>query len=204
MNMATKSIVSTFGTLLGLGGLDHGFFETLHGNTPTNGLFIQSIGPANRFWPLGTEDAFTLIPNFLLTGILAMMVSLAIIVWSIGYIHRKNGPLVFILLCGCLFLVGGGVAQVALFILTWVVATRINRPLSWWQKVLAERIRRRLAQFWPVFLIIGSGLFLVALEIAIFGLVPGVSDPQAKQYICWTFLGVAVGAYLLTIVSGFA
>ena len=56
MNRATKSIVSTFGILIGIGGLEHGFFESLHGNVPTTGLFIQAIGPANRMWLNGTEE----------------------------------------------------------------------------------------------------------------------------------------------------
>jgi len=78
--------------------LDHGFFETLHGNIPTTGLFVQAIGPANRFWIYGTEDAFTIIPNFLVTGILAMVLSVVIIVWSARYIQQKNSPIILTVL----------------------------------------------------------------------------------------------------------
>src|SRR5208283_296635 len=85
MNRATRIIVSTFGVTLGIAGIDHGFFEALQGNVPTPGLFIQAIGPASRMWVYGTEDAFTLVPNFLLTGILAIILSLAIMIWSIGF-----------------------------------------------------------------------------------------------------------------------
>ena len=81
MNRTTRTIVSIMGTSFALGGMDHGLFERLHGNTPTSGLFIQAIGPANRFWVYGTEDAFTIIPNFLLTGSLAVIFSLAITGW---------------------------------------------------------------------------------------------------------------------------
>ncbi len=155
-------------------------------------------------WVYGTEDAFTLIPNFLITGILAMTLSLAIMIWCIRFIHKKNGPRIFILLCFLLFLVGGGVAQVVGFILVWAMATQINSPLTWWRKTLPESARRRLAPMWPFSLTISSLLFLMALEIAIAGFVPGVNNPEQKQYTCWLLLGVALGAYLLTFVAGFA
>ena len=204
MNRATRTIVATFGVLLGLGGMDHGFFEVLQGNASTPGLFVHSIGAANRMWLYGTEDAFTLIPNFLITGLLAMTISLLIVVWSLGFVHKPNGSLVFLLLCVLLFLVGGGVAQVVFFMLAWAVATQINQPLTWWRQVLPEKARRTLAPLWPGTLAIGTLLFLCALEIAIAGFVPGVPDPELKQYICWSLLVVALGAFLLTIVAGFA
>src|SRR5512140_2934526 len=106
---ATKTIVAITGISLGIAGLNHGFFETLQGNTPTNGLIIQAIGAANRMWLHGTEEAFTIIPNFLVTGLLAILVSLAIMVWSVGFVHKQHGPTVFILLFILLFLVGGGI-----------------------------------------------------------------------------------------------
>ncbi len=34
MNPATKNIVSVLEILVGKGGIDHGFFETLHGGIP--------------------------------------------------------------------------------------------------------------------------------------------------------------------------
>ena len=46
MNRATRIIVATMGVMLGIAGLNHGFFETIQGNTPTNGLIIQAIGKA--------------------------------------------------------------------------------------------------------------------------------------------------------------
>ena len=122
--------------------MDHGFFETLQGNIPTNGLIIQAIGLAHRMWLHGTEEAFTIVPNFLATGILAMIFSIAIMIWSVGFIHTKHGPAVFFLLFVLLFLVGGGVGQIVFFIPIWAASTRINKPLTWWRKVLPENVRR--------------------------------------------------------------
>jgi hypothetical protein len=204
INRATRSIVSILGAFFAIGGIDHGVFEILHGNVPTTGLFIQAIGLANRFWVYGTEDAFTLIPNFLLTGILAVFFSLAIMVWLIGFIDRPHGPSVFFLLFVCLFLVGGGVGQVFFFIPAWAVSTRIHSPLTFWRKALPQATRRRLARLWPTTLVAGVLCFLVALEIAIFGFVPGVIDPNLKNYICWFILAAGLVAILFTFVAGFA
>jgi len=71
-NRATKTITATLGVVFGLSGLGHGIFETLQGNTPTSGQMIYAIGEGQRFWTHGYEPAFTVIPNFLLTGIAAI------------------------------------------------------------------------------------------------------------------------------------
>jgi hypothetical protein len=204
MNRATKTIVSTFGVILGIAGMNHGFFESLQGNTSTPGLIIQAIGPAQRMWLHGTEEAFSIIPNFLVTGILAMAVALLIMIWSVRYIQTKNGPTVFILLFVLLFLVGGGIGQIVFFLPVWAFSTRINKPLTWWQKVLPENVRRVLAKLWPFTLTVASGLFLLALEIAIFGFLPGVSDAEQKLYFCWSFLGFGWVILLFTFVAGIA
>ena len=47
-------------------------------------------------------------------------------------------------------------------------------------------------------------LFIVALEIAVFGYVPGVSEQTLILHICWGSLAVALVLYLISIVSGFA
>ncbi|HKM79666.1 MAG TPA: hypothetical protein VJY15_01705 [Candidatus Acidoferrum sp.] len=201
---ATNVIVSTLGVLFALAGIDHGFFETLQGNAPTGGLIIHAIGERNRMWTYGTEDAFTLIPNFLASGITAIVVSLVIVVWSLWFVHRKYGSLVFLLLFILLFLGGGGVAQVLFFTIAWAVATRINKPLTWWRAVLPKSVRGVLAPLWSWCLIAFTLLGLVALEIAVVGFVPGVNDPKLVLHICWSLLGVGLGFLLLAIVSGFA
>lgn len=204
MNKATRIIVATLGTIFGISGMSHGFFEILQGNAPTGGLFTSAIGEAQKMWPHGNEYAFTLIPNFLITGIAAMMVGLAIILWSLGFVHKKNGPTIFLLLFVLLLLVGGGVAQIIFFPLIWLVSTRINRPLTWWRKILPVKIQKPLGKLWPWSLVISSSLLVFVLEIAITGFVPAVNDPEAVLSIMLSCLGVEVGVLPLTFVSGFA
>ena len=140
---ATRVIATTIGVILGLSGINHGFFEFLQGDTPTNGLVIQAIGEAQRFWELGTEEAFTILPNFLVSGILSMLVGLTIVIWSLWFIQTKHGRTVFLGLFILLFLVGGGIGQIALFIPAWAFATRMDKPLTWWKEVLPRRL-------WPL------------------------------------------------------
>jgi hypothetical protein len=204
MNIATKTIVSTIGVMLGIAGINHGFFEALQGNTAAPGLIIQAIGPAQRMWVHGTEEAFTLIPNFLVTGILAMLVGIAIIIWSIGFVHKQHGSVVFILLFVLLFLVGGGIGQIVFFIPAWLVSTRINKPLSLSRKILSNSIGRIAAKIWPSALMAVAVLFLIALEIAIAGYFPGVKNPKLLLAICWSSLLVALGMFCLAVAGGFA
>jgi hypothetical protein len=204
MNKATKVIVATLGSIFGLSGMSHGFFEILQGNTPTGGMFIPAIGETQKMWPHGDEYAFSLIPNFLITGIVAMFVSLTIIVWSIGFTQKKNGPVIFLLLFILLLLTGGGVAQIVFFPFLFLVSTRINKPLIWWRKVLPVKIHKPLGKLWPWCLVIVSSLFVFALQIAITGFVPGMNDPEKILSFTMVCLGLAAILLPLTFASGFA
>ena len=200
---ATRFIVATLGVLFALAGIDHGFFETLQGYAPTPGLIIQAIGVHNRMWAYGTEDAFTLIPNFLLSGIASIAISLLIAVWSVRFVQKKHGSTIFLLLFILLFLSGGGLAQIVYFTLAWAVSTRIDKPLTWLRRSLPERVRGVLGIPW-LWLLGGFVLpSLIALEIAIFGYVPGVSDPKLVLHTCWSLLAFGLVSLLLAIASGF-
>ena len=198
---ATRIAASTLGVCAGISGLDHGFFEALQGNKATDGLVVQAIGPDQRMWVHGTEEAFTVVPNFLATGILAIAAGLALIVLSLFFLDRRRGASSFAQLGALLFLVGGGVAQVWFVMLGWAVATRIGRPPA---RLGRLRISRALAGHWAVLLAVSVVLYLIALEIAIAGFVPGVSDPSLLLAICWSSLGVMLVLLVLAIDGGFA
>ena len=204
MNHSTRVNVATMGAVFGLSGMSHGFFETLQGNVATPGLFVSAIGEAQRMWPHGSEPAFTVIPNFLATGIAAMLVGLALIVWSLGFVHRKHGPTVFLALFVLLLLVGGGVAQVLFFPFFWLASTRIRAPLTWWRGALPARLRARLARGWPWFLGLSAALLVCALVIATTGFVPGVDDPEAVLGVMLACLVSVVLLLPLAFVAGFA
>ncbi len=204
MNTYTRMSAAALGLIFALGGMTHGFFAALQGNTPTSGLLIDAIGPEYQTWEHGTEAALTIIPNFLVTGVLAMLVSLVIMVWCIEHLHRRHGATVFLLLFIVLVLVGGGIGQIPFFLLAWAVATRINRPLSGWRRVLPTWLRRVLSPLWSLFLIATVLPVLVALEIAIFGFVPGMTDPDQILSFVFVLLGISLVSFLLTALAAFS
>jgi hypothetical protein len=181
--------------------MGHGYFEILQGNAPTGGLIINAIGEQHRMWPHGSEPAFTLLPTFLVSGMAAIWVSLAIVIWSVGFIHTQHGATVFLLLFVLLSLVGGGIGHMFLFAPGWAFATRINQPLTWWRKVLPEGGRGVLAALWPWLTAAGSLLYLLALEIAVFGYFPGAHDADRVVTIMLIALGVGLGCYVLAFVA---
>jgi len=83
-----------------------------------------------HWWTQGSEPAFTLVPNFLLTGLIATFIGLLMILWSLRFLQKSYGPTVFLLFGVTSFLTGGGMAQVLLFTLNWLVATRIRASLG--------------------------------------------------------------------------
>lgn len=204
-NHKTRITASIIGVLLGIAGLiNHGIFEVLQGNTPTNGFFIEAIGEANRFWVHGTEGAFTIIPNFLVTGICVILVSLAIIIWSVKYIQVKHGATVFLSLLIVLTLVGGGIGYIILFLPTWAYATRINKSLGWWKNILSVRLRKVLAKLWIYSLAATTISWLIVMEMGIFGYFPGQTNPDNILKIVFIFLFSTVILANFTFICGFA
>jgi hypothetical protein len=67
-------------------------------------------------------------------------------------------------------LFGGGIAYFNIALLNCIVATRINKPLTWWQNNIPKRTRMTLAKNWKISLFSFVILFMFTLAIAIFGL----------------------------------
>lgn len=200
---ATRIIVTTLGVIFGFSGMNHGFFEFLQGNTPTNGLIIQAIGPNQRFWVEGTEEALTIIPNFLVSGLLSMLIGLVIVIWSLRFIQTQHGLSVFLGLFIALFLVGGGIGQLAFFIPAWAFGTRMNKPLTWWRKVLPRTIWSFLVLLWPITLTLSTIAILIGLEIAIFGYFPGMTNPETLQNTAMIFVLASALLNIVTFIAGF-
>lgn len=152
-----------FGVLAGIGGLTHGVGEIRQGNIPTNGPMIDSWTSGPIATHMGGDPALTVIPNVLATGILALTVSAAMIIWSIFFISRKHGGRNLILLSVLLLLVGGGVGSPIIGLLAGWAGTTIHAPLTRWRRWLPARLRMSLARLWPwaFGLAIASGALLV-------------------------------------------
>lgn len=167
----TRIVVIAFGMLCGLTGIIAGYFEILQGNVAPDGLIISVIGPEYSMWTtysiydlMETYSAITIIPNFILTGISAIIVSCLVIIWAVVFIHKKHGVIIFLLLSIIQLLVGGAFVM-DLAIITGITATRINKPLTWWRSHLSDKMKRSFAMIWP-----WSLIFYTILSIVLLGL----------------------------------
>lgn len=183
--------------------INHGIFEILQGNQPTDGLLVNAIGEAQRFWPEGTEPAFTLIPNFMLTGIAAIIVGVAIIIWSIWFLPVNHGRTVFLGLFILSFLTGGGIGQAFFFVPAWAFATRMGKPLTWWRKVLPRASWPFLSNLWMLTLVLSPIVMLIGLEMAIFGYFPGVKDLETLMNINMGFVFTSAILFIISFIAGF-
>jgi len=142
-------------------GLEHGYFETQQGNVAPSALWINAIGPPCQpatAWH-ACEPAFTLLPSFLVTGVLAMVVAVVVLIWSAAFVQRDHGGVVLLLLAILLFVVGGGfytlffgvfagIAEIA-----GIAGIKIGAPLPWWRAHLPTGTARVMVRLWPWILI---------------------------------------------------
>jgi len=202
---ATRIVVAAFAMLCGLTGITAGYFEILQGNATPNSLIISTIGPENSMWTtysiydlMETYSAITIIPNFFVTGILAIIVSCLVIIWAVGFIHKKHGVIIFLSLSIIQLFVGGAFVM-DLAIITSITATRINKPLTWWRSHLSDKMQRLFAKIWP-----WSLIFYIILSIVLLGIpILGINDAELLSYldIAATLMFIPL---ILMIIGGFA
>jgi hypothetical protein len=167
---AARVVATAFGIGAGLLGLEHGLFETQQGNIAPSGLVISAIGPPCEpasAWH-GCEPALTLIPNFLVTGVVAMVVALVVLIWAAAFVQRRHGGTVLLLLTVVLFLVGGGFFTLLYGVLAGIAGTRIDAPLTWWRAHLPAGLSRMLVRLWPWVLIAYLGWLAASWLIGTF------------------------------------
>ncbi len=98
-------VAVALGIFTGLGGASHGPGEMLQGNVAPESFVISA-------WPtltaLNGEPAITFIPSYLISGILTIIVGVAMAVWAWKFTAHKLGGPVLILFSLLLLAVGGG------------------------------------------------------------------------------------------------
>jgi hypothetical protein len=152
MRKATRIIATAFGLFAAFGGLEHGYFEILQGNVRPDSILIASMGPPcvpEATW-YACEPAMTIVPNFLVTGILAMALGLLTLVWAAIYVHRPHGGAILALLSLGLLLLGGGIFPPLIGIIGGVAGARINTRVN----KQPGPVWRTLAKLWPWTLVV--------------------------------------------------
>ena len=191
----TRLVVAAFGILCGLTGIIAGCFEALQGNITPSGLIITTIGPSYAMADDFTYFAITIIPNFLITGILAIIVSSFVIIWSVKFVHKKNGVLILFVLSITQMLVGGGWV-IDLAIITSILSTRIDKPLEWWRTHLPKKLQYWLAKLLPLSLL---GYAIISLGMLVLTIV-GVNDVTMTQPM--EILAIAMFLPILLMILG--
>lgn len=156
MRKATKTVATWLGVVAGIAGLEHGYFEFLQGNTRPAGLAFASWGadicdPA-KMWH-ACEPAMSILPNFLASGILTILLGLAVMAWSVWLIQRTYGGLGLILLSIALLLFGGGFFPPLMGIVGGAAGTQIHRSLTGSPGIITCFAARLWP--WPLVLLVG-------------------------------------------------
>lgn len=159
MRKATKKTVSIFGTIAGLAAMEHGVGEMLQGNTTPTGTVILSWPNSKFFSVLGGEPAMTILPNFLITGIVTIILSLIFIIWATNFVQKKYGVLGMAVLAITLLLFGGGFGPPLITTILCLAATKINRPLP----SHPGNIRRFIGKLWPWCLVASVVIWLLLM-----------------------------------------
>ena len=119
----TRAAASIIGIFAGLSGASHGPGEILQGNTAPSGIMIKA-------WPgltaLNGEPAMTIVPSFLVTGVLTIIFGLLVAIWAAKFVQKKNGGLALILLSIIMLLVGGGLVPPIFGVGAGIIGTRIK------------------------------------------------------------------------------
>jgi hypothetical protein len=201
---AAKLTVSTFGVVAGLAGIEHGVGEILQGSVPPSGLVIESWPGSPFFEIVAGEPAMTVIPNLLVTGILAVLLSLLFIAWVTRGIPHKYGSLVMVLLCLAMLLAGAGFGPPFLGLLLSIPAARAGAAKAGAAhpgRRTHPRRRHFLAGIWrgaysaalAAWLMLFPGTSLLAFFF-------GVDSPNLVPVLFFT----ALGLLLLALVAAFA
>jgi hypothetical protein len=189
--------IAIFSSLFGFSGIEHGFFEILQGNTKTSGSLISAIGPVQKYWLHGTETAFTIIPEFLTTGIVTIVISFCVIMWSLLFMKNRYSWIILLFLSIAQFLTGGGFAQIFLSVILSITAAGLYRPRIFWNKYVSVKIRSVFSKLWNYSFFLFIIIFLSAMEMAVFGFPYGNTNPEI------TYKIMMISSYMMIILFFF-
>ena len=148
MNKVTSILFVTLGILAGIMGIEHGIGEVLEGDRPTNGLLILSWPDSAFFEIMAGEPAMTIIPNYLLTGLLAILFSGAFLVLLVMPGPDRKAIMILFALLILMLLFGGGFGPPVLGTIAVLIACKRNSPLNTWSR-LPTKYHQALSRLWP-------------------------------------------------------
>lgn len=146
---ATRITASLVGIYAGVLGAAHGIYEIQQGSVAPDSVLIEAIGSCKAETVAhACLPAMTLVPDLRVSGVLAVLVGVMVVLWAGLLIERRRGPLVLGGLAVVLLLVGGGFLPPLYGLLGALVATQIHRHHAGWGW-MPSGIPRLLAWLWP-------------------------------------------------------
>ena len=165
---AVRISSAAFGTLCGLTGIIAGAFLILQGDSSVNAVKISYIGPEYRMWEHETYVAFTLIPNYILSGLTTLIISITLVYISLFKLHKRYGSIVFLVLSVLQLFTGGGFV-IDLALITFLLSFGIRSKLKVWTRIFSNKLGKFLAVLWFPALIFYLGLSVAMLALTIAG-----------------------------------
>ncbi|MBN2413472.1 hypothetical protein JXQ31_17470 [candidate division KSB1 bacterium] len=170
MNRAIRTFFLTLGILAGVMGIEHGIGEVLEGYRPTEGLLIRSWPDSPFFEIMAGEPAMTIIPYYLLSGLLSILFSCVFLVVLVKSNHDRKAIIFLLALLVAMLLTGAGFGPPVLGLIAVSIASKKNSSLGTWSR-LPVRHHQVLSALWPwslaicliAWLMIFPGAPLVAL-----------------------------------------
>lgn len=190
---ATRRVVAAFGLVVAFAGLEHGIGEILQGPVAPPDLVFQSWPDTAAFEILNGEPALTIIPNLLVTGVVATALSVVLAVWIVGDADRPRWAAGILVVSVLLLLFGGGLFPPLIGVLLAVAAARIG---------VAGRApgatARRIAPAWRTACAVGIAGYL--------GLFPGMVFASAlfgveEEGLVLLFALLAFGGLVVALVA---
>jgi hypothetical protein len=164
---AVRITVAALGLVAAFAGIEHGVGEIRQGPVAPPAWVFESWPGTPAFAALDGEPAMTVVPNLLVTGILAVAVSLSVGGWAVGYAGGRGTAHHLVILAVLLLLVGGGFGPPLVTVLAALLAIRAGGRNA---RRLGPDTRNPLTDFlarsWPWSLVLTVAFFLA--------LVPGV------------------------------
>lgn len=130
-------------------GVEHGVGEILQGSQKAPGMIFPSWPDSAFFAVQAGEPSFSLIPDMLVTGILASLFSVAYISTIVFLPDKRNSRALLLVLSVLMFLTGGGIFPPILAILISLMAGRLSIQPSRWKSPGPKSARPFFTRIWP-------------------------------------------------------
>ncbi len=143
--------IAFLGIYAGLLAALHGLFAVMQGSRTPDGLVFNAIGTPcqpDSVWH-ACFPAMTLIPNLRITGIVAILIGLGMVVWAAAFVRRRHGSHVLGTLSLLALLVGGGFVPVFIGLIAAVAVTQLSASVRW-----GGTAWRIISALWPLPLVL--------------------------------------------------